>query len=421
MGSKDNVDALMFSLKDDTALKEFFAPELEDTVDNIKTVHEVSIEHTVDEIAADKSNELETSLRPGISKRLFGKIEAGSIRGSIFNMAILSLGTGCLTFPKTMGDMSLVLGLISIALCGIVTYWTLSIFTIVSEKHKTFNYSKLVRKIFGNGIGNLVDFCIMFYVFGILTLYQVVRKIFFNFLVYKCIGEIVYNFGEFYNEYDSIEAFINESFWNSMNVKIMVSFGITLFIVTPLCLIKDVSRLRIASLLGVLTLISLILLIIIQCPFYFQYYWDKVYSEGDPQTHLNIFNPAKAFDSNLFFFQGTATFFYSYTCHIGAIPILNSLKNNAMRRINKVISRTIVMNTFIFMVLATCGYLTWPFKTPSLIIGRENITEGLDIVMTIGRMAICGIIIIKIPFNINSFRISFYQMLFKDATITNKR
>jgi hypothetical protein len=179
MGSKDNVDALMFSLKDDAALKEFFAPELEETVDNIRTVNEESIEHTIDGIQAEKSNELETTLKPGLSKRLFSKIQAGSIRGSIFNMAILSLGTGCLGFPKRIGEMSLVLGLISICLVGLATYWTLSLLTQISEKHKTYNYSKLTRKVLGNYIGNLFDFCIMFYVFGILCVYQVVRIIYF--------------------------------------------------------------------------------------------------------------------------------------------------------------------------------------------------------------------------------------------------
>ena len=180
MGSKRNdVDALMFSLKDDDALEKYFSPELEETIDNQQILNEESNEQSDGEIDAEKINELDSTVRPGLSKRLFGKLEAGSIRGSIFSMIILSLGTGCLSLPKIMADMSLVMGLLSICLTGIATYWTLWIVTLISEKHKIFNYSKLTRKIFGNAVGFILDFTIMFYIFGILILYQVVSKIYF--------------------------------------------------------------------------------------------------------------------------------------------------------------------------------------------------------------------------------------------------
>ena len=134
------------------------------------------------ELDNEKSDELlETIGKPSLSKRLFGKIEAGSIRGSIFNMVILSLGTGCLSLPKVMADMSLIMGLISIILTGLGTYWTLYIVTTTSEKYKIFNYSKLTRKLFGNLVGFILDFSILFYIFGILILYQVVSKKFFKY------------------------------------------------------------------------------------------------------------------------------------------------------------------------------------------------------------------------------------------------
>ena len=39
--------------------------------------------------------------------KIFGPMEAGSIRGSIFNMVILSLGTGMFALPKYMSNTSL--------------------------------------------------------------------------------------------------------------------------------------------------------------------------------------------------------------------------------------------------------------------------------------------------------------------------
>jgi len=178
----ENVDAMMFSLKNDYEIEKFFE-EVNHSVDKEKLIEgeeeeeRKEVKENQGHIEDDKTNEeLNSSVRP-LSQRFFGKIEAGSVRGSIFNMIILSLGTGCLSLPKAMGDMSLIMGLFSVFLTCIATYWTLYILTISSEKYKIFNYSKLTRLLFGDVAGFVIDFMALFYIFGILILYQVVSKI----------------------------------------------------------------------------------------------------------------------------------------------------------------------------------------------------------------------------------------------------
>jgi hypothetical protein len=176
----DNVDAVMFSLKNDNEIEKFFE-DVNESVDKEKLIEGEEERNEVKEneghLEDFKTNDqLNSTVRP-LSQRLFGKIEAGSVRGSIFNMIILSLGTGCLSLPKAMGDMSLIMGLFSVILTCLATYWTLYILTISSEKYKIFSYSKLTRLLFGNVAGFVIDFMVLFYIFGILILYQVVSKI----------------------------------------------------------------------------------------------------------------------------------------------------------------------------------------------------------------------------------------------------
>ena len=53
----------------------------------------------------------ETGSRKSLTERLFSRIEAGSLRGSIFAMSSLALGTGCLALPLQLKNMSIFMAL----------------------------------------------------------------------------------------------------------------------------------------------------------------------------------------------------------------------------------------------------------------------------------------------------------------------
>ena len=105
-----------------------------------------------------------------LKDRLFGPIDPGSIRGSIFNLAILSLGSGCLAMPQTFAQMSIVVALVDIILAGMAAYWTLNIMIMSSEKYKIYNYSKLVNTLFGKGMSLFLDITMLIYIFGVMIL-----------------------------------------------------------------------------------------------------------------------------------------------------------------------------------------------------------------------------------------------------------
>ena len=135
------MNAFIFAFRSDKAIHEYLNTEepIPDDNDFIPEIHPASVpvdsntqkllnapdtnennENQIDKIAqknnVDKSrednlplkgeilpeNEVENKRRSFINK-LFGPMEAGSIRGSIFNLVILSLGSGCLSLPKYIG------------------------------------------------------------------------------------------------------------------------------------------------------------------------------------------------------------------------------------------------------------------------------------------------------------------------------
>ena len=114
-------------------------------------------------------------------------------------------------------------------------------------------------------------------------------------------------------------------------------FGL-IILISPICLLKDISKMRFVSTLGICALIYSILVIMIETPWFYIYYLDNIYNENDPTTHANWFDMSKGFTKELNFFKGIATIFFDYACHQGVFPVYKCLKNNTEKRINNLLN-----------------------------------------------------------------------------------
>ena len=78
----------------------------------------------------------DSAKRRSFINKLFGPMEAGSIRGSIFNLVILSLGSGCLSLPKYIGETSLGVALLLVVAIGLLVWWGLNLISKACYKHQ---------------------------------------------------------------------------------------------------------------------------------------------------------------------------------------------------------------------------------------------------------------------------------------------
>ena len=331
-------------------------------------------------------------------KRTFGKMNPGSLRGSIFNLCILSLGTGLLAIPQKIGYMSIVFSPIIIILSGLANYWSLNILVNMSIKLKLKNYESIVKQLLGKKLSLFLGIIMSVNQSGIIILYQVI--------LYKLLGGVINEIGNF--GFISVDDFVSNSFWNKLWIKFVVCYGIMILFLLPLCLLHNASKMRYASTFGIISLFLLIIIVVAECPFYII---DHI---NNDKFELNYFDILSGLEGDMKLLQSIVTVFYAFSCHVGAFPVLQTLHNPIERRQKKVIRRAIYIDIISYLIIGASGYLTQPLKTPDLIIERDKLFNS-DWIMTIGEICFIVTLLAKISANYNALRSCILVLLGYDS------
>ena len=328
-------------------------------------------------------------------------MKEGSIQAGAFSMVGMCVGTGAFSLGLRCTQVGCFWFIIFLIIGGIASYWTLSILIEAGKKVKAEEYSTAVKQILGKPFGYILDI--------IMVLFQLIIIIQMDVIVYSLIGRVYYeNFANKENISKDFETFEKEV-WDLNYIKYPIVFGFTLLI-SPLCILKDITKMRFASLFGICALSYTILVVVIQSPWFFKNYLDN-YKEDDPETHANWFDISKSFESDVSFFAVISAIYSVFTCHNSAFPIYKTLKFNTPRRIKNLFKRAIGMLLVINLFLSICGFMTTPLKPKSLIIFRVSIFDN-DIFMTIAKVSLALALYLAIPANYNSFRASFFMLVF---------
>mmetsp|Transcript_10878 Transcript_10878/g.21260 ORF Transcript_10878/g.21260 Transcript_10878/m.21260 type:complete len:438 (+) Transcript_10878:1946-3259(+) len=306
-------------------------------------------------------------------QRTFKKLDQGSLRGSIFTLVATAIGSGCLSIPLAFKYIGIFLGPLMLLMTAAISIISLTVLSNAAFKHKVFDYSNLVEKLLGRG-GRITLATIMtLYLFGTLVGYQVMVGIF------------------------------GKSILSSFGVKLgslgsaLVMGVMTLGIMTPLCLLKDLTSLRHVSLLSAITLIYIAVLLIVELPI----------SSPD-----NDWSDIVYADMDTYVFSAFAFCLYSYVCHGNICQITGELARPSIQRLAKTIIRATLLLLILYTIIGTFGYLgNLDLKT--LVIMRPTPDAiSNDWAMVIARCLMLLTITAAVPLNIPPLRdIVFRQML----------
>jgi len=324
------------------------------------------------------------------------------------------LGTTIFTFAVKAKTFGLVWFLVAVVIVGIINYWSIMAGAKASSKYDIDDYSELTEKILGKKARFILN-CI-------LVLYSYACMMCFLALLFPLFGRFIQSVG-YNNKYNSYDDFLDDK-WGKLYIKIPFYIGVSLAIAL-MCLIDDINKLSFSSYVGVGAVIYTLLVVIIQCHSYYNYYKKTFYKEDDESTHTNWTDLGKAFKKDLDFFKGMANLFCAYACHPNIFPVYAGFKEEKGDRkegLRKMSLGTIfatILTTALHILSIVCSFLTDPITPEDLVIYRKCKDNGKDIFMAIAKFAVFISLIFTLPSYYFTLRLSISNS-FMNGKITTK-
>jgi hypothetical protein len=184
-----------------------------------------------------------------ILSRMFGKIEPGSLRGSVFAMISVALGTGILGLPKVFGVMSVLFGSIFLIFSGFNFLVNVYFVAIVAHKERIYDYSNLLKKVLGDFYAKVLNYGSLVFLYGACICYQVI--------IYRVVCTVIFDF--FYTGDMQLTEYLEKGEMTKFGYKWGISFGIAALLLFPLSLMKNLSAFRVISIVGILSIFYLVL------------------------------------------------------------------------------------------------------------------------------------------------------------------
>jgi len=315
-------------------------------------------------------------------KRYFGKIDDGSLRGSIFSMASIPFGSGCLLFPYAVYCVGPVLALILFIIVTILSYWTLYLLVWSGMKLDKMDYNQLLEELVGRKFRIFSDINNVILTVGVIMSYQ--------------------------NIISSFSLTILEDFFGiekTDTVKLFQMFIMMIFTQFPLSLLRNIGRLQFASILGTFALIYTIVVMIIELP-------------NNLKDNLEI-QPIQWFKPLDWSILDTMSIFlYGFSSHNGIFPVYQELKNPTVQRNMKVLDRSIILDGALYLSISAAGYFA-AYPTMEQIILDAKCYNS-DIAIKIGKITLIICLTCIMAINYNIMRQSFRTLFFKGAIIPFK-
>jgi amino acid permease len=365
--------------KDQETDKPFVEQESEQ---QLKTIDQENNEFNEFHDETSEKEHIEEMKRPWW-KRYFAPIREGSLRGSTLAMASITFGGGCLAFPYAVSQTGPIVAILLFIIVAIANYYTLYILLEDGMRLKTMDYNGLIVKTMGKKMEVFYDINNFILCLGVIINYQ--------YIVYGYVQDLGYEF------FGLEKSDIN---------KLYISLVCMVVIQIPMNMMKNISTLQYASIIGTVALVYSIMIIAVEMPFYLGNYLSV-------QEFPDLFVPL-----NWNYLDTFSTFMFGFCAHNGIFQVFDELKRPTTRRYKKVLNRSFVIEIILYTTIAFCGFFSTFYATPDIFLKRDDLPGFMpDYFMKVSKITLFICLHCTMAINNNIMRQSTKSMCFSGKDI----
>jgi len=284
-----------------------------------------------------------------------------SIPNEVFNLVKGIVGAGVLSLPYGIAvygnaPSAVLPATLIICVMGLISAYTFGLIGRVCQATNTQSYSDAWDATVGTSTSAIIAFSCFFDCFaGCLSYSMILADTFVNLLA-------------------------------SMGIAVSRTqslLGVTGFVLTPLCFLKNLSSLAPFSLVGILGMLYTFVAMAIR-------YFGKAYAVGGVFRETALKTPvfgtlgaAGAWSPKALIL--TCMLSNAYIAHFNAPKFLKELKNNTMARFHQVIAWSFGASVLLYAGMSALGFLTFGAASNGLIL---NSYSNKDLLMSIARVAV---------------------------------
>jgi len=314
-------------------------------------------------------------------------LNAGSTRGSIYNLFSSVLGAGVLGLPHAIAAWGLLPGLVMIVPFALISLYSLRLLGWSGELTGAKSYRQLAEITLGERFpasSRLVSVAIFFNTFGSLVVYLIV------------LGDLIPSFVRVFLEASGADTSVPPH----IVVRLLLSSTFVIVLMglvfgLPLSLVRDLSRLRYTSFLSVG---SILFLASVLCMRLFQGLADGT---DDNLKKAGLALQMRPRGSVASLLGGLPTFIYAFSCHFNFFSAVEALKRRTRPAVLTVQTWAIGLSLFTYVLIVCAVLLVYGFNTDADFLTNLPTSDGA---FTVAKLLYTSVLIAAYPLNCHPCR-----------------